>query len=317
MIKINSFKYKMSLLSSDYRVFYRKVFKKTAPYGKVNGSKVIKKHSESNELIGKMIDSGKPFMIGRFGSVELSIIGASYNIKIGRQKDYSDRIYKTSENNAGIFPPEHDILMSFSECMLKSASNLDLIGLWNDKYELFTVKNYAREAKGMELWCLEPYYDLSNSWTHHLKGKKVLIVSPFAEAIKSRSTHRQYLFDKQFWPECEWIPFKAVQTISGTKDERFGDWFDALDFMVSEMKKIDFDIAILGCGAYGFPLASEIKNMGKQAIHLGGATQILFGVRGKRWDNSSLNVYYNEHWVYPSENEKPKGFGNVENGCYW
>ena len=45
-----------------------------------------------------------------------------------------------------------------------------------------------------------------------------------------------------------------------------------------------FDVAIIGCGAYGMPLAAMLKQAGKQAIHLGGATQLLFGIKGKRWE---------------------------------
>ena len=79
-MEINSFKYNIGLLSSYYRVLYRKLFKTAAPYGKVNGSRVIKSHHEANEVIGHMIDSGKPFMIGRFGSTELSIINGAFEI---------------------------------------------------------------------------------------------------------------------------------------------------------------------------------------------------------------------------------------------
>lgn len=45
--------------------------------------------------------------------------------------------------------------------------------------------------------------------------------------------------------------------------------------------KINFDTAIIGCGAYGMPLAAQIKNAGRQAIHLGGAVQLLFGIKGE------------------------------------
>lgn len=317
MIEINSFKYNIGLLASYYRVFYRKLFKTSAPYGKVNGSRVIKKHNEANEVIGQMIDSGNPFMIGRFGSTELSILNGAFEISLGKRDTFLQCVLQNAQTAAGIFYADHDTLMHFSDYMLSSVKDLDYIGLWNDKSELFTVKNFAPQAKGIELWCLEPYYYLENSWTHHLKGKRVLVVSPFAKSIESRFEHKQYLFDENFWPDCEWIPFQAVQTISGNIDDRFETWFDALDYMISNIRNIDFDIAVIGCGAYGFPLASAIKNMGKQAIHLGGATQILFGIRGKRWDNSELNVYFNDHWIYPGEDEKPKGFGRVENGCYW
>jgi len=43
---------------------------------------------------------------------------------------------------------------------------------------------------------------------------------------------------------------------------------------------------------------------------------MLFGLKGKRWDERELmNKYYNSYWKYP--NRKPKNFSVVENGCYW
>lgn len=35
---------------------------------------------------------------------------------------------------------------------------------------------------------------------------------------------------------------------------------------------MEFDIAIIGCVDYGFPLAAHIKRIGKQATHIGDAT---------------------------------------------
>ena len=60
-------------------------------------------------------------------------------------------------------------------------------------------------------------------------------------------------------PEFELKTLKAVQTIAGEKDERFSTWFEALEYMFEETMKIDFDIAIIGCGAYGMPLAAKLK----------------------------------------------------------
>jgi hypothetical protein len=45
---------------------------------------------------------------------------------------------------------------------------------------------------------------------------------------------------------------------------------------------IDFDIAIIGCGAYSFPLAANVKRIGKNSVHLGGASQLLFGFSWKK-----------------------------------
>lgn len=86
--------------------------------------------------------------------------------------------------------------------------------------------------------------------------------------------------------------------------------------MKHKIDSINYDICLIGCGAYGFPLAAYIKRQGKQAIHVGGALQLLFGIKGRRWDEMYQNVY-NEYWVRPSKNETPQTSGNVEGGCYW
>jgi hypothetical protein len=58
--------------------------------------------------------------------------------------------------------------------------------------------------------------------------------------------------------------------------------------------------------------------MGKKGVHLGGATQLLFGIRGKRWDDDpDLQPLYNEHWVRPHSEEVPKDFQTLEKGAYW
>ena len=88
--------------------------------------------------------------------------------------------------------------------------------------------------------------------------------------------------------------------------------------MEDEMDQLDYDIAIIGCGAYGFNLAAHAKRTGHKAIHLEGASQLLFGIIGKRWENKE---YYkdiiNEHWCRPDESERPATANSVEGGCYW
>ena len=65
-------------------------------------------------------------------------------------------------------------------------------------------------------------------------------------------------------------------------------------------------------------LAARIKEAGRQAVHMGGATQLLFGIKGKRWDvHPVISGLYNDYWVRPDESERPKGAESVEDGCYW
>ena len=80
--------------------------------------------------------------------------------------------------------------------------------------------------------------------------------------------------------------------------------------MKKEIAHRDFDVALIGAGAYGLFLATECKRLGKVGIHIGGATQLLFGILGKRWtdpsspDSSSVLPFINEHWTGPA-NWKP------------
>ena len=95
--------------------------------------------------------------------------------------------------------------------------------------------------------------------------------------------------------------------------------------MEEQIDKIDYDIAILGCGAYGFNLSAHIKRSGKKAIQLGGVTQLLFGIRGKRWEQNNQKWYahgnypdlMNDSWCRPSIEETPQSANRVENACYW
>ena len=48
-------------------------------------------------------------------------------------------------------------------------------------------------------------------------------------------------------------------------------------------------VALLGCGAYGMPLGAFIKDgLKKPAIHVDGVLQLLFEIKGKRWDENSI-----------------------------
>lgn len=88
--------------------------------------------------------------------------------------------------------------------------------------------------------------------------------------------------------------------------------------MKAQMDAIDYEVAIIGCGAYGFHLAAHAKRTGHKAVHLGGATQILFGIKGKRWDEMpAVNKLFNKYWVYPPQTDRPKNYDKVEGGCYW
>lgn len=230
------------------------------------------------------------------------------------------------QSNAGFFPATEENLIRFGELMIEDSKQLDILGSWLPDEETM-ITDFKLNLTKVTLLSLEPYWS-KNPWSRVLEGKKVLVIHPFASLIEQQyKEKREVLFDdKQVLPKFDLKTIKAVQSLGGECE--YHDWFEALDLMKSQMDATDYDIVLLGCGAYGFPLAAHAKRMGKQAVHLGGALQLLFGIRGKRWDNPDYgiqefgkqNTYktlFNSFWVYPSNSLVPSKATQVEGGCYW
>ena len=60
------------------------------------------------------------------------------------------------------------------------------------------------------------------------------------------------------------------------------------------------------------------KKIGKKAVHLGGPTQVLFGIKGKRWiENPKFNKIINKHFVFPCKDDRIQNANQVEEACYW
>lgn len=285
----------------------------------------------SNIILQKLNDD-KPLMISRLGATELSCILNFYFINKNFFGNVSNVIrglpyflkFNTSVIEkmtmwSGFFPSTEKNLTKFSEMSLKDVGEIDILASWM-KHEHFIYKYFKQDHTRIFLDDLDSFRH-KNPWTQGLSGKNVLVIHPFAESIGSQYKKREFLFkDKRVLPKFNLITLKAVQTLGGQGETDFKDWFEALDSMVREIDKIDFDIALIGAGAYGMPLAAEIKRMGKKAIHIGGSLQCLFGIKGARWEAPIYdynNKYYNEYWVRPLEVEKPKTANQVEGACYW
>ncbi len=264
------------------------------------------------DAIYERIMSKKPTMICRYGKVEINAM-KEMALVLNKEKEYSDSNFSLLETNAGFFPVNYASVKKFYERMRKDSAEVDMLGSWCSEEIYF--KDLIKNSKKIVLRDITPFFS-SNPWSRALEGKKVLVISPFDETIKKQYKKREKLFNNPLiLPKFELITLRSVNSIKGN-DVGFKDWFAALKHMENQISKIDFDVAILGCGAYGFPLAAHIKKMGKIGIHLGGSTQLLFGVKGKRWEEHNFKLI-NEHWVRPSKSERPKNYKKVEGGTYW
>jgi hypothetical protein len=310
------------------RKIYRKILK---THESDSSLKVDCLGQAASDLVRNKLADPTPCMISRFGSNELWTTLRYMDVV----KDSRSSLVKAIEftqgkigvfwwekalklqmqNCAGFFPADESSLANFGERMLQDMQNIDILGSWLQEER--RVADFLPNAKVVKLADLEPYYH-ANPWSEVLQDKVVLVVHPFEESIKCQYEKRETLFsDARILPKFL-KTLKAVQSIAGNPPEAFRDWFLALDWMCEKIQNIEFDIAIIGAGAYGLPLASFVKGIGKKSVHLGGPTQILFGIRGNRWDERPFfQQLYNENWIKPLPVEIPSNFQKVESGCYW
>jgi hypothetical protein len=287
---------------------------------------------EGNSLVQKKIREGTPLMVARIGHTELTIIRNYFEIKELqklnpvskfieeiRHKDaeWSDHNKYAIHFFSGFFPTTEENLYKFCDIYFESMPLIDLLGVWFNYYEDELANRFCPNAHLIPLQSIEPYY-FNHPWSIELKDKKVLVIHPFEESIVRQFSKREKLFDDpNVLPSFNLQTIKAVQWVALNKN-KFDTWFDGLDYMKNEINKRSFDIALIGAGAYGLPLAAYIKSIGKQAIHVGGALQIFFGIKGTRWDTfPPINKFYNENWSRPLPEETPQSYKSIENGCYW
>ena len=301
---------KISILRPIYRliIFILKEYNDFTikKFGLFNGEKYLHliNRKNANELIKEKILSSLPLMICKYGSIEFTAITTGNNI---------DSLC----NNAGFFPKDKKLISKFKDVYIEASKSIDVLSVWNYNQNKFTsmskkkclIRNFTNIKHIIELHTLDPYH---NNWISELKGKKLLILHPFKKSIEYQINKNNTLL-----PVVESIEvIEAVQTIADNIDPRFKDWFEALDFMIKEIQVYDFDVCLIGCGAYGLPLAAAVKKMGKQAIHIGGSLQLLFKIKGKRWVNRD-DYDFDKSWISPLTENIPSQASKVEGACYW
>jgi hypothetical protein len=278
--------------------------------------------------IREVLSGPSPAMIGRFGTSELFAVlnyvalqdngpGRYFRYVFGRTPylAWDPRVLSGIFINAGFFPADPHRLEGYARMMLDDMPLLDILGSWIQEEAYF--RQQLDGIVKVPLPDIEPFFS-DHPWTAALEGKRVLVIHPFEESIRRQYAQKELLFaDPRILPDFELLTLRAVQSSAQTRTE-FADWFQALESMKEKVSRMDFDIALIGCGAYGMPLAAHVKRMGKKSVLIGGSVQILFGIRGKRWEeHSRISSLFNPHWTRPLPSETPENFSSVENGCYW
>ena len=275
------------------------------------------------------------FVIPRISGIENNTAVFS---RVCRDKSHSDleplvkyicSILPVMKNNAGIHLTNQSSIVAYSNMYLRAFEKCEMFAVWEPQGEYighiaqshsFMLNTYVKQQRCWATSFDIFHYIYANPWTRALKGKRILVISPFSETIQKQFPIRTQLYDGvDLFPECELLTLVPPQTQA---DELSRDFCIEMEEFKQKVDKImpDFDVALVSCGGYGNPICAHIYEKGKSAIYVGGVLQMYFGILGARWElerPEAVKLFHNEFWTRPSKNERPKNCKKVEGGCYW
>jgi hypothetical protein len=315
----------LKILKAELPVLNRRRLLKRDPVVDDYDGRAISDIAAGNSFVSDHVQNGRPLAAGKVGDTEMEVL-----VKYERADRDPERFFRSiSEGhelellylNCGVFPKRQDVLMSWAERYLDSLAQVDLLGVWHNAGEREIVAKYAPQATLTGIRALEPYYH-DRPWSSALAGKNVAVVTPFARTIAdqyARYRGADLFPDKpSVLPDFELTVVRAPFS-AGLQPPVHQDWHAALDDLQQSIRAVSFDVCLIGAGAWSLPLCSFIRErLGRPALHLGGALQILFGVRGKRWDRHPvIKLLFNDNWTRPLPDETPRRQWRNDGGAYW
>ena len=275
--------------------------------------------------IQKALQEKKGFLVGRNGSIELEVL-----LLDSKLIPLFNRQLQILERNAGIFPATKESILSWISAMKTAIQRTDLLvaGWYKplEKQEFVFLTLCEKQGPFLPLRALEPYYVPEEfQWTAQLKGRRIAIVSSFAETACKQAAIADRIWGDRvcILPEAIYLPVRTgyAPVLAKGRAEwpaSIQSWSDAVAYVVQKVMDSEAEIVLIGCGGLGMVIGSELKARGKICIVMGGAIQVLFGIKGQRWkEHPVISNFWTDAWVWPSEDETPLGASAVERACYW
>ncbi len=271
---------------------------------------------EANAWLHDAFNKKRPFSYIRLGNTEAICICLLMN-----GKKVPRKIKPWLSINAGVFPDSNDFLRdSFLPLNLSAIYSADCLSFVPNQ-ELAPLHTFSKLNLNAKLidsnWISDPlmlsymfnHYPSFTPWTINLRNKKILFITPFIDSFNYQKGKIDLV-----WPEKSLNIILPGTTLSAIKSpfnpaisgehqynsfgQRAETWTDQLIILKEKISKIDFDVALIGAGAYGPSLAEFIKSCGKIGITTAGNTQLFFGVNMHRWSDLSIHKeLINQHWL--------------------
>jgi hypothetical protein len=273
---------------------------------------------DGNNFISHYLKNDIPLAAGKIGVTELNLLYCYYNLKNNDQ--FLPHLQHEVENIAGLYPYTEETTKKFTETFLSLLPEIDLIPIWNKvipQFEDYILKTYALNSYKTTLEQLEPYFS-DKPWTRYLKDKTVLVFSPFAESIEENYPNLEKIWNGKITNNFKLKVYKYPFSLPISNNKQYTTSEEVYNKYLQILQNESFDVGIFGTGYTSLLYTLYTKKLGKSAIHLGGSTQILFGIKGQRWKEiDRFASVFNEYWTEPKNTEKPEKLKLVEGGCYW
>lgn len=321
--------YRFGELLGESAVHFKRVYKTCTERARVLNNKLLRHLNKQtlscnlaspNIFMDKLIQRA-PFLAGKIGGAELLALEyMDHRIRFDWPRGWSwRRPASRLHNNAGFFPIEKKKFMRWGTEMRKAIAEVDFLSPWQtdpflEKYEVALIKTLAPQSRAI------PVNLLGRKILPEIASFRWLVISPFMKTMKKQVTRLKEIHDPTGSASIDWdhisrtCQFVRCPFQSHLEPSPYDSWEDGLEKLATEVASKEFDVALIGAGAWSLPLGRRIKQMGKSAIHMGGEMQLLFGIKGKRWEYAFI---YNSAWVNSDPEETPKDSNRVEDGCYW
>jgi len=293
--------------------------------------------AEGADRISDTILSKSPFFIGRNGSTEMeaAIFWSTYRNTSSTKRDsflpWPSPTLRKLYRGVGIWPQTVEAADAWAKEYVEGLAYLDVVAAgWYEPYrveEKLLLNTHSPQAPHIPLRSLEPYYvESALHWTQYLAEKRVAVVSSFSETIRKQVKNSGIWLHSQtiLPPTTTWIPIRSYYPPDVSMGDNTGwpqgieNWDGAVTMMVKEIEASGASVALIGCGGLGMILGARLKRLGISSIIMGGAIQVLFGIKGLRWEtHATISKFWNDSWVWPDLCETPTGAIKIEGGCYW
>ena len=287
------------------------------------------------QVLCKQISNQDKFCISRIGGIEYDAYG--HYLLYGY--DPNSIFYKNMFKYCGYYDLDNkkniydEYMIKYQECLRSSSlimvanskleSSMKFLSVSNQYFMkdviyptsdniLSTITHIPKISYGI----LESF-NYFGTFYPMLDNKKILIISPFEEEIRLQLEIKDQLFDKNIkYPNFAKVEYINTYLTTNNYTTPHRNWKETYNYYKDIINTKDFEICLLICGAYAYPLSNYIYNtLNKSCIHIGGIGQLFFGIRGGRYNNLTyFTRMMNDNWIYPHQiiNKNSDGVENYD-----